>query len=232
MSTHIGAKVGDVAERVLLPGDPLRAKFIAETFLEDVVCYNEVRGMYGFTGTYKGKRVSIQGTGMGMPSASIYINELIDSYGANRLIRIGTCGSIQKHVKVRDVVIAMCASTNSNMNKKIFGNLDYAPSADFELLNEAYNQISTIDSNVHVGGILTNDSFYDGDKNDIEKLAEYGVLALEMETSALYTIAAKKKVQALTLLTVSDSLVTWEETSAQERQNTFTDMVKIALEII
>jgi purine-nucleoside phosphorylase len=232
LSIHIGAKNGDISEKVILPGDPLRAKFIADTFLKDVVCYNEVRGMYGYTGTYKGKRVSVQGTGMGMPSASIYITELIDFFGAKRLIRIGTCGAMQKQVKIRDIVIAMSASTNSNMCRKIFGNLDYAATADFELLNAAYNQISTMDVDVHVGGIYTSDSFYGVDPKETEKLVEYGILAVEMETAALYTIAAQKRVQALTLLTVSDSLVTKEETSSEERQNTFLDMIKAALEII
>lgn len=232
MSTHIGAKMGDIAEKVLVPGDPYRARFIAEKYLDDVVCYSEVRGMLGFTGAYKGKRVSIQGTGMGMPSASIYFNELINDYGVKSMIRIGTCGAIREEVKVRDVVIAMTASTNSNMNRRIFGNLDYAPCADFDLLYKAYEMSKSMDTDIHVGSICTNDSFYDGDSKEIKKLADYGVLALEMETSALYTISAKKNVKALTLLTVSDSLVTFEETSSEERQNTFLDMVEIALEII
>ncbi|MCT4686141.1 purine-nucleoside phosphorylase [Vallitalea sp.] len=232
MSTHINAKLGAVAEKVLLPGDPLRAKFIADTFLEDVICYNEVRGMYGYTGTYKGKRVSVQGTGMGIPSASIYINELIDDYNVESMIRVGTCGAIQEDVKVRDLIIAMGACTNSNINKKTFGNLDYAAIADFELLKAAYDNREIANVNTHVGNIVSNDSFYDGDKNDIEKLRSHGVLGIEMEAVALYTIAARKKVKALCLLTVSDSLVTFEETSAEERQKTFIDMMKIALEII
>jgi purine-nucleoside phosphorylase len=233
VSIHIGANPGDIAERVLLPGDPLRAKFIADTFLKDVVCYNEVRGMYGYTGTYNGKKVSVQGTGMGMPSASIYINELIDEFGVKKLIRIGTCGAMQPQVKIRDVVIAMSASNNSNMNRRIFGNnLDYAPTADFELLNAAYNQIKKIEADVHVGGIYTSDAFYGVDPKETEKLVEYNILAVEMETAALYTIAAQKRVQALTLLTVSDSLVTQEVTSSEERQNTFLDMIKMALEAI
>ncbi|HOO31976.1 MAG TPA: purine-nucleoside phosphorylase [Thermotogota bacterium] len=232
MSIHIGAQVGDISERVLLPGDPLRARFIADTFLEDVICYNEVRGMYGYTGNYKGKSVSIQGTGMGMPSASIYINELIDFYGARRLIRIGTCGAMQPEVKIRDIVIAMSASTNSNMNRRVFGNIDYAPTADFELLSAAYNEVRNINTDVHVGGIYTSDAFYGVDPKETERLVDYNILAVEMETAALYTIAAQKKVQALTLLTVSDSLVTQEVTSSEERQNTFLDMIKMALEVI
>jgi len=232
VSIHIGAQVGDISERVLLPGDPLRARFIADTFLEDVICYNEVRGMYGYTGNYKGKSVSIQGTGMGMPSASIYINELIDFYGARRLIRIGTCGAMQPEVKIRDIVIAMSASTNSNMNRRVFGNIDYAPTADFELLSAAYNEVRNINTDVHVGGIYTSDAFYGVDPKETERLVDYNILAVEMETAALYTIAAQKKVQALTLLTVSDSLVTQEVTSSEERQNTFLDMIKMALEVI
>jgi purine-nucleoside phosphorylase len=230
MSIHIGAKQGEIAETVLLPGDPLRAKFIAETFLEDAKCYNEVRGMYGFTGTYKGKRVSVQGTGMGIPSAAIYITELIESYGVKNLIRIGTAGSMQDSVKVRDVVIAMSASTNSNINNIRFKGMNYAPTANFELLKKAYDIAVEKGFEPKVGSIFTNDSFYEEDKEGWKLWASYGALAVEMETAGLYTIAAKYGVKALSLLTISDSLLTGEQTSSKERQETFTKMMEVALE--
>lgn len=230
MSVHINAKQGEIAEIVLLPGDPLRAKYIAETFLEDVVQYNEVRNILGYTGTYKGKRVSVQGTGMGVPSISIYATELMQEYGVQKLIRVGTCGAIQKDVKVRDVIIAQASSTDSNLNRVIFGgNLDYAPTADFDLLLKAYNAAKAADLNVRVGNIFTADMFY-SDEAQNEKLAQYGVLAVEMETSALYTLAAKFGRQALTVLTVSDHILTGEVTTSEERQTTFNDMMVIALE--
>ncbi|OEG00151.1 purine-nucleoside phosphorylase [Vulcanibacillus modesticaldus] len=231
MSVHIGAKEGQIAETILLPGDPLRAKWIAETFLEDVTLYNEVRGMYGFTGTYKGKRVSVQGTGMGIPSISIYAHELINSYKVKNLIRVGTCGSLQPDVKIRDVILAMSASTDSNINKIRFNGRDYAPTASFELLKKAYDKAQEKNINVKVGNVFTSDTFYN-DKPDSWKIwAEFGALAVEMETAGLYTLASKFGVNALTLLTVSDSLVTGEETSAQERQETFSQMIEIALEL-
>lgn len=229
MSVHIGARAGDIAETILLPGDPMRAKFIAENMLENAVCYNEVRGMYGFTGTYKGKRVSVQGTGMGVPSISIYVNELISSYNVKNLIRIGTCGSLQEDVKLRDVILAMSSSTDSAVNKLRFGGMDYAPTASFKLLKKAYDIAQSKGIETKVGSILTSDTFYDDEVDGWKKWAKYGVLAVEMETAALYTLAAKFKVDALTILTVSDSLVTHELTTAQERQETFTKMVEIAL---
>ncbi|CDF58694.1 purine-nucleoside phosphorylase [Thermobrachium celere] len=232
MSVHIGAKEGQIAETVLLPGDPLRAKFIAENFLENVECYNEVRGMYGFTGYYKGKRVSVQGTGMGVPSISIYVNELINSYGVKNLIRIGTCGAIKEDVKVRDVILAMTSCTTSNINRITFNGLDYAPAASFDLLYKAYEYAKKNGINVKVGNILTEDSFYHDDREFYKIWAKYGVLAVEMETTALYTLAAKYGVNALTILTVSDHVVTGEETTAQERQTTFTQMIDIALNIV
>ncbi|BDU50840.1 purine-nucleoside phosphorylase [Haliovirga abyssi] len=231
MSIHIGAKKGDIAETVLLPGDPLRAKFIAETFLEDVKCYNEVRGMYGFTGTYKGKRISVQGTGMGVPSISIYVNELINEYGVKNLIRIGSCGSLQEDVHIRDVILAMSASSNSSINNVRFNGTGFAPTANFELLNKAYLIAKEKKVNVKVGNVFTSDHFYQDDAGWWKIWAEHGVLAVEMETAALYTIAAQKKVNALAILTVSDSLVTWEETSSEEREKTFTDMMEIALNL-
>ncbi|ETT80901.1 purine-nucleoside phosphorylase [Viridibacillus sp. FSL R5-0477] len=229
MSIHINAKQGDIADIVLLPGDPLRAKYIAETYLEDVIPYNEVRNMLGFTGTYKGKRVSVQGTGMGVPSISIYVNELMQEYGVQKLIRVGTCGAIQKDVKVRDVIIAQSASTDSKMNEIIFNGLDFAPTGDFDLLLKAYNAGKEAGLNLKVGNIFTADMFY-SEENQNEKLARYGVLAIEMESAALYTLAAKYGRQALSILTVSDHIITGEVTTSEERQLTFNDMMVVALE--
>jgi len=229
MSVHINAKKGDIADTILLPGDPLRAKYIAETFLEDVTLYNEVRNMFGYTGTYKGKRISVQGTGMGVPSISIYTTELMSEYDVKKLIRVGTCGSIHKDVKVRDVILAQSASTDSNMNSIIFNNMHYAPTADFDLLLKAYNAGIEKGLNLRVGNVFTEDVFYN-DHAEHEKWAQYGVLALEMESSALYTLAAKFGAQALSILTVSDHLLTGEVTTAEERQTTFNDMIVVALE--
>lgn len=229
MSVHINAKKGDIADTILLPGDPLRAKYIAETFLEDVTLYNEVRNMFGYTGTYKGKRISVQGTGMGVPSISIYTTELMNEYDVKKLIRVGTCGSIHKDVKVRDVILAQSASTDSNMNSIIFNNMHYAPTADFDLLLKAYNAGIEKGLNLRVGNVFTEDVFYN-DHAEHEKWAQYGVLALEMESSALYTLAAKFGAKALSILTVSDHLLTGEVTTAEERQTTFNDMIVVALE--
>ncbi|MCH2023645.1 MAG: purine-nucleoside phosphorylase [Saprospiraceae bacterium] len=231
MSLHIGAKEGEIAEKVLLPGDPLRAKWVAETFLENTFCYNTVRGMNGYTGTYKGKRVSVQGTGMGMPSASIYVNELINSYGAKQLIRIGTAGSYQKDLKVRDVVLAMSASTDSAINKRRFKGMDYAPTADFELFLNAVKAAEAKGIKVKAGNILSADEFYGDEFEAYKHWAKFGVLCVEMETAAIYTLAAKFNVKALTILTISDELVTGIESTAQERQETLSEMVDIALEI-
>ena len=227
---HIGANKGDIAETILLPGDPLRAKYIAETFLEDVVCYNNVRGMLGFTGTYKGKRVSVQGTGMGIPSIGIYTHELIAEYGCKNLIRIGTAGSTHEYVKIRDVVIAMAASTDSNINKLRFNGADYAPCANPELFIKAYELGKERNISIKAGNILTSDTFYGDEADGWKKWAKFGILCVEMETAQLYTTAAKLGARALTLLTISDSLVTGEATSAEERQTTFNDMIKLALD--
>src|SRR5579875_708274 len=232
MSVHINAKQGEIAENILLPGDPLRAKYIAETFLEDVTCYNEVRGMLGFTGTYKGKKVSVQGTGMGIPSISIYVNELIREYGVKNLIRVGSCGAIQKDLHVRDVVLAMTASTDSNINRLTFPGVDYAPCADFELLTNAYAIGPQQGIHIKAGNVLSADVFYRDSMDLVQKLGDYGVLAVEMETAALYTLAAKYGVRALSILTVSDHIFTGEDTTAEERQTTFNDMVVMALEAI
>ncbi|MFE8702073.1 purine-nucleoside phosphorylase [Cytobacillus sp. FJAT-54145] len=231
MSIHIGAKENEIAETVLLPGDPLRAKYIAENFLEDVKCYNEVRNMLGFTGTYKGKRISVQGTGMGVPSISIYITELMQSYNVQNLIRVGTCGAIQKDVKVRDVILAMSASTDSQMNRITFGGVDYAPTANFDLLKKAYDVGQERGLNLKVGNVFTADLFYN-DNAEHEKWAKYQILALEMETAALYTLAAKFNRKALSVLTVSDHILTGEETTAEERQTTFNDMIVVALDAV
>ena len=230
---HIMAEKGAIAETVLLPGDPLRAKYIAENYLENYVCYNNVRGMYGYTGLFKGKRISVQGTGMGLPSHSIYVNELIRFYGAKRLIRIGSAGSCNNDVNVRDIVIAQSASTNSAINKRRFKGLDYAPTANFNLLYDAYNIAKAKDLNVKVGNVLSSDLFYDDTEHlALKTWADYGVLAVEMETAELYTLAAKYGVEALSILTISDHIFKGEETSPEERQNTFTDMMEVALELI
>lgn len=230
MSTHIGAKPGEVAETILLPGDPLRAKFIAETYLQDVICYNEVRGMLGFTGTYKGQRISVQGTGMGIPSTSIYVNELISEYGVKNLMRVGTCGSMQADVHVRDVILAQAACTDSSVNHHNFGGYNFSPIANFNLLKTAYDLGVAKGLKLHVGNVFSSDIFYRDDKSVVEKFMQYGVMAVEMETTALYTLAAKFGVNALTILTVSDHLLTGEETTSEERQSTFNDMMEVALE--
>lgn len=229
MSIHIAAKKGEIAETILLPGDPLRAKHVAETFLDDVFCYNEVRGMLGYTGYYKGKRVSVQGTGMGIPSISIYVNELIREYEVKNLIRIGTAGSFQEAIKIKDIVFALAASTTSAVNWNKFQGADFAPTANFDLLLKAFNVAQTRGIPIKAGNILSSDEFYEEDANAYKKWAEYGVLCVEMETAALYTIAAKYRVNALAIFTISDSLITHEATSAEERQRSFNDMVEIAL---
>jgi purine-nucleoside phosphorylase len=233
MSTHIGAEAGQIAERVLLPGDPLRAKWIAETYLKDARCYSTVRNMLGFTGTYDGVEVSVQGSGMGMPSASIYAHELINDYGVKALIRVGSCGAIQDSLKLRDVVAAIGSSTDSNMNRARFdGLIDYAPVADFGLLRTAVDVAAAQGIAMRVGPILAADAFYTDRPDLYDRLADYGVLAVEMESAALYTIAARFGAKALTLLTVSDHIKTGERTTAQEREQTFSQMVEVALKTI
>ena len=231
MSIHIGAKHGEIAETVLMSGDPLRAKFIAETMLDNAVCYNQVRNMLGFTGYYKGKRISVQGSGMGAPSIAIYVNELINEYKVKNIIRIGTCGSIQPQIKIKDVVIAMSASADFTLNDMRFQGMTYSPCADFELLYKAYNYAQSKNLATHIGNVLnTNDFYYDSEEY-WKRWADYGVLAIDMESFALYTIAAKKRVKALTLLTVSDCFWTHEKASAEERQLAFMQMVDIALNL-
>jgi purine-nucleoside phosphorylase len=231
MSVHIGAEPRQVAPTVLLPGDPLRAQFVAETYLKDVEMYNEVRGMLGFTGTWNGVRVSVQGSGMGMPSLAIYANELIRSYDVQRLIRIGSCGSMQATVGVRDLIVAMTASTDSAMNRRRFRGMDFAPAASWNLFRTAVTAATERSMKLHAGGILSSDTFYQDDPEEWKLWAAYGVLAVEMETNQLYTLAAKHGVEALSLLTVSDSLVSGEELSSEERQSSFHEMVELALEV-
>jgi purine-nucleoside phosphorylase len=231
MSTHIGAAPGEIAPRVLMPGDPLRAKWIAETFLTDAKCYSTVRSMFGFTGTYNGVPVSVQGSGMGMPSASIYAHELINVYGVNTLIRVGTCGALSLDLNLRDVIAASGSSTDSAMNRIRFdGLIDYAPVADFGLLRTSVDVAARRGIEMVVGPILAADAFYTDRPDLYDRLAEYGVLAVEMESAALYTIAARYKARALTLLTVSDHIKTGAHASAQERQETFAQMVEVALD--
>jgi purine-nucleoside phosphorylase len=231
VSIHIGAKQGQIAPTILLPGDPLRAKYIAETMLEDVVCYNQVRGMLGYTGRYGDKSISVMGTGMGMPTLSIYVHELVTEYDVKTLIRVGTCGALQPHLKIGDVVLAMTASTDSHINKLRFGGMDFAPAASFDLLLKAYEAAAARGIRVYVGGIFSGDTFYSDDPEGWKKWAAYGVLVCEMETNGLYTLAAKFKVDALSVLTVSDSLVTGESSTAEQRERDFPQMAKIALEI-
>lgn len=229
MSIHIEAKPGEIAETILLPGDPLRAKYIAETFLEAPKLFNQVRGMLGYTGTYKGEKVSVMGTGMGIPSISIYVNELIQSYDVKNLIRVGTMGGMQKDIKVRDVVIAQAASTDSKINTNTFPGVDFAPVADFDLLKRAYDAGVQKGLAMKVGNVFSSDRFYN-DELDKQKLADYGILGIEMEAAALYTLAHKYGRKALAILTVSDHIFTGEETSAEERQTTFNDMIEVALD--
>ncbi len=230
MSIHIGAKPGDIAETVLLPGDPYRAKWAAETFLNEVRLVNEVRGMLGFTGTWRGNPVTIQGSGMGMPSLSIYVNELIRDYGAKTLIRIGSTGAMQENVRLRNVVIAMTATTVATPSSSIFKELSYAPCADFALLRAAATAAEGRDVATHVGGIYSSDTFYDERPDLNEQMVRHGVLCVEMETAELYTLAARHGVRALSVLTVSDHLITGEELPSSERERSFGDMVEIALE--
>lgn len=231
MSIHIGAKQGQIAPTVLLPGDPLRAKFIAETLLEEAVCFNEVRGMLGYTGLYEGRRVSVMGTGMGIPTLSIYVNELVSEYGASVLIRVGTCGALQPHLKVGDIVLPLASSTNSHINRLRFGGMDYAPVASFDLLQKAYQAAKERGARVFVGGMLSSDTFYNDDPEWWKIWAEHGALVCDMETSGLYTLAAKLKVEALSVLTVSDSVITGESASPAQRERGFRQMAEIALAI-
>ena len=232
MSIHIRAEDGQIAPSILLPGDPLRAKYIADTLLEDAAPFNDVRNMLGFTGSYKGKRVSVMGSGMGIPSISIYVNELISQYHVQTLVRVGTCGAMQADIKIGDIILAMSASTDSHINRLRFNGMDYAPTASFELLLKAYQEARKNGIKTHVGSILSSDTFYEDDPQSWKKWADFGVLAAEMESAGLYTLAAKFKVRALSILTVSDSIVKGEAASAEQREKGFTRMAEIALEIV
>jgi purine-nucleoside phosphorylase len=233
MSIHIEAKQGEIADFVLLPGDPLRAKHIAETQLENVVCHNNVRGMLGFTGYYKGKRVSVQGTGMGLPSHMIYVNELIVDYGVKTLIRVGTCGGISEDVKVRDLIMAVSASTDSAIIGNAFPGMTFAPTASFSLALKASENAAEMGYLLKAGNILSSDLFYhDSEKGDSYAIwRKYGTLAVEMECAGLYFLAARHSVEALSLLTVSDHLLTGEHVAASERQNSFNQMSELALSL-
>lgn len=230
MTIHIGAKPGDIAETVLMPGDPYRAKWAAETFLDDAKCINEVRGMLGFTGTWKGHRVTIHGSGMGMPSLSIYANELIRDYNAQTLIRIGSCGGMQDKVKVRDVILAMTASSLSTPSRGIFKELNYAPCADWGLLHAAWQAAQAKGTPTHAGGIYSSDVFYDERPDLNEQMTRHGILGVEMEAAELYILAARHGRRALAVLTVSDHLITGEALPSEDRESSFGDMVEIALE--
>jgi len=232
MSTHIEAKPGEIAESVLLPGDPMRAKWIAETFLENAKCYNDVRGMLGYTGTFQGKPISVQGTGIGIPSALIYCHELINDYGVKNLIRVGSAGSYQKDIHLRDIVIAMAASSTSGINNTRFVNCDYSPTADFGLFMKAVLYARENNIPIKAGNVLSSDQFYEDDFNNYKKWADFGVLCVEMEAAGLYTIAAKFNVKALAILTISDSLITGEHTTADEREGSFSKMIEIALNTV
>jgi purine-nucleoside phosphorylase len=229
MSTHIGATAAQIAPVVLMPGDPLRARWIAETFLDDAECYTEVRGMLGFTGSWRGRRVSVQGSGMGQPSMAIYVSELFSEYAVQSVLRVGSCGALTERLAIRDVVIASGACTDSSMNRIAFEGLDYAPVADFGLLRGAVEAAESRGTPAHVGLLFSSDSFYAARPELTRRMVDYGVLAVEMEASALYTLAAKHGRKALAICTVSDHIVTGEETSAAEREQTFGDMVEIAL---
>jgi purine-nucleoside phosphorylase len=229
MTPHIGAKAGEIAETILMPGDPYRARWAAENFLENAVCVNQVRGMLGFTGTWKGNPVTIHGSGMGMASLSIYANELIRSYGAKTLIRIGSAGAMLDHVKIRDVVIAMTASTMATPSRGFFREMAYAPCADFGLLERAVLAARAKGTPTHVGGIYSSDVFYDERPDLTDMLARHGVLCVEMEAAELYTVAARLGARALAVLTISDHLVTHEALPAKDREQSFGDMVEIAL---
>lgn len=231
MSFHIEAKPGEIAETILLPGDPLRAKYIAENFFADPVCYNQVRGSLGYTGTYQGKRVSVQGTGMGQPTVGIYVHELINEYGVKNLIRVGSTGAFQPQLQLRDVVLAQSASTDAHFNRLRFKGMDYAPTADFGLLLKAYQTAVAKGIPVHVGNILSSDTFYQDDEAIWDLWMEYGVLAVEMESAALFTIAAKFGAKALTILTVSDHIKRHEALTSEEKERSLATMVEIALEL-
>jgi purine-nucleoside phosphorylase len=234
VSTHIAAAEGQIAPHVLMPGDPLRAKWIAEHFLDDAECYSQVRGMLGYTGTYRGERISVQGSGMGLPSLSIYVNELLREYGVRSIVRVGSCGALTEDLALRDIVIASGACTDSSMNRIRFEGLDYAPVADYGLLRAAHDAAMARDLPVttKVGLLFSTDSFYNPRPELTARMVDYGVLGVEMEASALYTLCAQHKARALAICTVSDHIITGEQTGPEERERSFDDMVHIALDAV
>ena len=230
MTIHIGARPGQIAETVLMPGDPYRARWAAQTYLEDAELVNEVRGMLGYTGHWRGHRVTIQAHGMGMPSISIYANELIRDYGAQRLIRIGSAGALQDSVQLRDIVLAQACSTLGSPSRSLFGEMNFAPVADFGLLAAAHAAAVRRQAPVHVGGVYSSDTFYDEREDLTQQLQRHGTLAVEMEAAELYMLAARHGRKALAILTVSDHIVTGAQTSSAERETGFGAMVELALE--
>ena len=229
---HISAVAGDFAPSILLPGDPLRAKHIADNFLDEVTQVNEVRNMLGYTGSYQGTPVSVMGTGMGIPSASIYATELVNEYGVQRLIRVGSCGGVTDKVAVRDVILAIGACTDSSVNRVRYGGLDFAATADFWLLSAAVEAAAAKGVEVKVGNVHSADLFYNPDPDAFTRMEAMGVLAVEMEAAGLYGVAAEHGARALTICTVSDHIKTGEATTSEERQSTFDEMVEIALETV
>jgi len=230
MSIHIEAKQGEIAQTVLMPGDPLRAKYFAQTLLKDPICFNQVRGMLGYTGTYKGCRISFMGSGMGIPTLQIYAHELLSEYDVKNIIRVGTCGALRKDLKTGKIILAMSASTDSNINQIRFNGQDYAPTANFDLLLSAYNIAKSRGEVIEVGNILSSDTFYHDDESYWKKWADYGALVVEMETAGLYTIAAKFNARALSILTVSDNLITHEAASSEIREKGYITMAQIAMD--
>lgn len=229
---HISAQKGDFADVVLMPGDPLRAKYIAENYLQDAKQINEVRGMLGFTGYYKGRRISVMGHGMGIPSCSIYVTELITEYDVKKIIRVGSCGAVRSDVKLRDVVIGMGACTDSNVNRQRFKNHDYAAIADFDMICDLVESAKKKNVNVKVGNIFSGDLFYSPDPEMFDVMEKYGILGVEMEAAGIYAVAAEYGAKAVSILTVSDHIRSGEQTTAAERQTTFNEMIEIALDSI
>ena len=231
MSTpHISANSNAFAKTVLMPGDPLRAKFIADNFLDNATLITKVRNMFGYTGTYKGKKISVMGSGMGIPSMSIYATELYKYYGVENIIRIGSCGAVRDDINIRDIIVAMAASTDSNVNRQRFKQCDFAATADFSLLHNMVNTANRLDQKIQVGNVFTADLFYTPQPEMFEVMEQYGILAVEMEAAGLYGVAAEYGKKALAVLTVSDHIKTGEQTSADERENTFKDMMELTLE--
>jgi purine-nucleoside phosphorylase len=231
-TAHISAELGDFAQTVLMPGDPLRAKFIANNFLDNAKCITSVRNMFGYTGTYQGKNISIMGSGMGVPSISIYATELYKDFGVEEIIRIGSCGAVRDDINLRDIIIGMAASTDSNVNRQRLSHCDFAACADFGLLQKVVNTAAKKNIKLHVGNIFTADLFYTPNIDMFAQMEKYGILAVEMEAAGLYGVAAEYGKKALTVLTVSDHIKTGEKTTAQERENTFKEMMELTLDSV